>query len=289
MKTVLITGASSGFGLLTTKLLLLRGCRVFAGIRNLFGKNKAIADDLVHWSSDKIGMLTLCEMDVTNDQQVQHVAKLIEDTVGTVDVLINNAGVWPVGQSECFTEDQFRNILDINLLGIHRTCRAIIPLMRKHKKGLIIHMSSQSARIASPFLGLYASTKAAGDMLMEAMKYELKPFGINIVIVQPGTYQTGLFNNALTPADEARKKEYGAFSHIESGIVSYINQSFSQITSRPEEVAEQILKIIQTNGSGSETRVVIDPHPSAGIRTQVELINNISEKVTEKIALSMNL
>lgn len=226
-KTVLITGASRGIGFLTTKLLAEAGHTVFAAMRDLKGKNSEIAEGLVAWAKENALDIRPVELDVTDDISVAAAIETIEaDTA--IDVVINNAGVMPVGVTEAYTPEDITACLDVNLVGVARVCRATLPHMRKRKKGLLIHVSSNAGRLALPFFGLYCASKWALEAYAESMQYELQNFGIETTIVEPGGHATDLVANPPAPSDQNCVSAYGAVSEGPSRLIGMFESIFSQ-------------------------------------------------------------
>ncbi|MDH3710974.1 MAG: SDR family NAD(P)-dependent oxidoreductase, partial [Cyclobacteriaceae bacterium] len=161
MKNVLVTGSSTGFGLLITKRLLEKGYTVFATMRNLSEGNAAKAEKLNQFAQDKSGKLHLLDLDVTDESSVQAaVAKAVE-LEGPVDVLVNNAGVGQGGHTEAFDDAQFKKVFEVNVFGVQRMIRAVLPSMRQRNQGLVINVSSVMGRMIIPFAGIYTASKFA--------------------------------------------------------------------------------------------------------------------------------
>ncbi|MDX1629084.1 MAG: SDR family NAD(P)-dependent oxidoreductase, partial [Fulvivirga sp.] len=144
-KTILITGTSSGFGKLITQTLLNNGHRVISTMRQPDGKNAAAAEEIRSYGNES--NLLIAELDVTQDTSVNNAVEKAIDQFGTIDVLINNAGIGNGGISEGFTTEQFQKLMDVNVTGVHRVTRAVLPAMRKNEQGLIINISSVMGRI----------------------------------------------------------------------------------------------------------------------------------------------
>src|SRR5262249_35854947 len=139
------------------------------------------------------------------------VASVLKDA-GRIDVLINNAGVGATGISETYTIDQVRALFDGNVFGIHRTLRAVLPTFLRQGEGLVVNIGSALGRVTLPFLGLYGGTKFALESISESYRYELSPFGVDVVLVQPSAYPTDIYASALKPADSTRINSYGDVS-----------------------------------------------------------------------------
>ncbi len=182
----LVTGASSGIGLVTAKALVKAGYRVFGTSR------KPVAD------SHGITML-LC--DVTDDGSVQALINEIIERTGRIDLVVNNAGIGLLGGAEESSIAQAQRLFDVNVFGVARVVNAVLPVMRKQKGGRIINMSSILGLIPSPYNAFYASTKHAVEGYSESLDHEVRGFGIRVVLVQPGVTRTS-FEENLTRADQ---------------------------------------------------------------------------------------
>jgi len=184
MKTILITGCSSGFGNMATKYLAEKGNHVIATMRNVNGKNSQSAKDLLDYGNSKGLKIDVLEMDVTSDESVAAAAAQLP----SIDVLINNAGLGYGGAVESFTSEGVLDQLDLNIVGTIRAAQAVLPAMRAQKSGLIIQISSIAGRSAFPGFGVYNASKWGLEGLSEAMRYELAPFGIDIFHIFFETY-----------------------------------------------------------------------------------------------------
>lgn len=207
MKKILITGCSSGFGFDSAKYLAGKGHHVYATMRNVKTKNAEAAAELRDFANSKHVKLEVLEMDVTSDDSVNAAVAQIP----SVDVLINNAGLGFGGAVEAFTSEQCLAQLDLNIVGTLRTSKAVLPGMRAQKSGLIIQVSSIAGRGAFPGFGVYHASKWGLEGLSEAMRYELAPLGIDVVIVEPGPFSTNFFGNIV----QAQSDEIAsAYSHV---------------------------------------------------------------------------
>src|SRR6056297_2948866 len=157
MKNIIITGSSSGFGLKAAKDFADQGNKVFATMRNPDGKNADKKAELEAYSSH----IKVVEMDVTSDDSVNKAMEIILEDAGTIDVLINNAGIMYIGITEAYSVEQSRFQMETNYFGAIRTMQAVLPAMRKEGSGLIINTSSLVGRISPPFFSTYTATKHA--------------------------------------------------------------------------------------------------------------------------------
>ena len=251
-QTILITGTSNGFGNDIAKTLAAEGHRVFATMRDMDGRHRAVAEDL-----RARGIETL-DLDVTDDASVDAAFKaLFEATGGTLDVLVNNAGLASAGLSETFTPDQVRAMFDVNVVGIQRVMRAALPNMRAKGRGLVINMGSILGRVTIPFLGLYGASKYAVEAMTESYRYELSQFGVDVVLIQPGPYPTQLYTAIQTPGDPSRIESYGEVAALPVGFGDYISGLFaSEGAPDPHDIATIISGLVAQPAGQRPARIV---------------------------------
>ncbi|MFM0758005.1 SDR family oxidoreductase [Paraburkholderia strydomiana] len=251
-KTILITGASSGFGRDTAETLAIAGHRVYASMRDVGGRNLLAADAL------RAKGIQIVELDVTDDASVDAAVASVFGKAGRIDVLVNNAGIGAAGVSEAFTTDQVRALFDVNVLGIQRTLRAVLPAFRRQGQGLIVNIGSILGRVTFPFFGLYGATKFALEALTDSYRYELSQFGIDVVLVQPSNYPTNIFASAQLPRDEARAETYGATGAIPRKMVETLTALFeSAHAPNPHHVAEAVAQIVGRPHGARAARIVV--------------------------------
>jgi len=181
----LVTGASSGIGLATARALRRNGYRVFGTSR------KQMSD-----TSDGVTML-IC--DVTDDGSVQSVVEDVVIRAGRIDLLVNNAGIGLLGGAEESSAAQAKALFDVNVFGVVRLTNAVLPVMRRQRKGRIINLSSILGLIPAPFNALYASTKHAIEGYSESLDHEVRTQGIRVVLVEPGVTRTSFEENLTRP------------------------------------------------------------------------------------------
>jgi NAD(P)-dependent dehydrogenase (short-subunit alcohol dehydrogenase family) len=252
-KKILITGASGGFGKLTVLTLLQNGHQVAASMRDINGKNRNVADEL-----RKAGAKVL-EIDVTDETSVTNGVKAaIADLTG-LDVLINNAGMGVLGMQEFFTPTDFQKVFDINVFGVQRMNRAVIPYFRQKNDGLIIYTSSLLGRIALPFYGAYQASKWALEALAENYRVELSTFGIENCIIEPGGYPTAFADNLLRPSDRSREMSYGDFAKVpEAALQNFENVLKSNPQQDPQKVADAFAELIDKPKGDKPFRTAVD-------------------------------
>ena len=251
-KTILITGASTGFGRDTAETLARTGHTVFASFRDIGGRNR------VHAVALRAQNIQVVELDVTNDASVDAAVRAVLSQSKRLDVLINNAGIGAAGVSEAFTPDQVQTLFNINVLGVQRTLRAALPAFRTQKDGLIINIGSILGRVTFPFLGLYGASKFALEAMTESYRYELSQSGIDVVLVQPSAYPTSFFTSSQQPADPQRAGEYGAVGEIPGMMVGTLMERFKDPNApNPHEVAEAIAALISQPKGTRPARTVV--------------------------------
>ena len=222
MKKILITGCSSGFGFNASKYLASKGHQVYATMRNVESKNANPTAELRDYASSNNFKIEVLEMDVTSDESVNAAAKQIP----TVDVLINNAGLGFGGALEAFSSEQCLAQLDLNIVGTLRASKAVLPGMRAQNSGLIIQLSSVAGRGAFPGFGVYHASKWGLEGMSEAMRYELAPLGIDVVIVEPGPFSTNFFPNIVPAVNEDIASAYKHVGEFIDGFGQQVNAAF---------------------------------------------------------------
>ncbi len=251
-KTILITGASTGFGRDTAETLARTGYNVFASMRGPDDKNREHADALRGQNIEVV------ELDVTDSESVDHAVAAVIAKAGRIDVLINNAGVAAAGVSEAVTPEQASALFDVNVIGLHRVTRAVLPELRRHNDGLIINIGSIVGRVTFPFFGFYGASKFAVEALTDSFRYELSQLGIDVALVQPSAYPTEIYASATQPADAARAAEYGTVGEIPGAMFRQFATMFSAPDAPdPHDIAEAIAKLIVTPKGDRPARTVV--------------------------------
>jgi NAD(P)-dependent dehydrogenase (short-subunit alcohol dehydrogenase family) len=265
-KTILITGASTGFGRDTAETLTREGHSVFASFRDRAGRNKSHAEAL---QSKGINVV---ELDVTSDDSVERAVSNVLSVAGRIDVLVNNAGIASAGVSEAFTTEQVKDLFEVNVFGIQRVLRAVLPTLRKQRDGLVINVGSILGRVTFPFFGLYGASKYAVEALTDSYRYELSQLGVDVVLVQPSAYPTNMYASAQQPADKARGESYGEIGAIPAKMFGTFMEIFqSKNAPNPHDVPEAIAKLVcQTKGTRPARVVVGEPYGSDVVNRSVE-------------------
>lgn len=192
MAIILITGASTGIGLATAKLLAAKGHRVFGTSRQ--PEKYSIAD------------FTLLRLYVREDVSVAACVEAVLAQAGRIDVLVNNAGVSLSGAVEEASIEDAKRLFETNFFGVMRMVNAVLPVMRRQRSGLIVNVSSLAGIMGVPYIGMYSASKHALEGYSEALRYEVKSFGIRVALVEPGDTRTDIAVN--TPAPEHTISDY---------------------------------------------------------------------------------
>ena len=250
---VLVTGASGAFGYLTSIQLVENGHQVVGTMRSTKGKNTEVADQL------RSKGVQLVEMDVTNEESVINGVQSAIAFMDGLDIVFNNAGIGANGILESFTVADIQKVFDVNVFGVQRVLRAVLPHFKQQGKGTIIHTSSCIGRITTPFLAAYSASKYALESLAEGYRAELSGFGIESCIVEPGGFPTGFMGAMIQPSDMDRLSQYGEMANLpESALNGYVAYVESIPKQRPERVAEAVTALVETPYGKKPFRTVVD-------------------------------
>jgi NAD(P)-dependent dehydrogenase (short-subunit alcohol dehydrogenase family) len=236
-KVAVVTGSSSGFGLLTVLELARNGFQVIATMRNL-EKRKELMDqaNIIGCAS----LIQIVELDVTSVYSVESFKEYIQK-LGRIDVLINNAGYAGAGFVEEIPIEEYRRQFDTNLFGVIMVTQACLPLMRQQKSGKIINLSSISGLIGFPGLSPYVASKHALEGFSESLRLEMKPFGIDVCLVEPGSFRTNIWSSGKQITEKSLLPESPYFKMMQS-LESHISKG-ENTYGDPNEVAQKIVGI----------------------------------------------
>lgn len=269
MKTILVTGASAGIGEATVKLLLQHGYKVYAAARR--------TERMVDLQTAGAILLSL---DVTDKPSIVSAIQQITRESGGVDVLINNAGYGSLGSIEEVDLDEARRQFEVNVFGLAQLIQLVTPYMREKQAGRIVNISSVAGKIYQPLGGWYHATKFAVEGLSDCLRLELKAFGIDVVVVQPGPIRTEWGDIALKNllANSAK----GPYKKLAEGMSNNFSSFYTEKrASGPEAVAQVIFKAVQAKHP--KTRYAAGKGAS-GILLGRKLV---SDKLFDKIMLGM--
>ena len=231
MATVLITGCSTGIGYATAERMARAGHTVYATMRN-----PQRAPELGQLAQRDSLPITILTMDVDSDESVKTTVAEVLTQDGQIDVLVNNAGIGPIGPVEEVTMADFQAVMQTNYFGVLRCIQAVLPEMRERRSGCIINISSVAGKLYSPYHSAYCASKAAVEALSESLAGEVGPLGIQVVVVQPGVIDTPIIDkmdevsaNTNYP-NQIRLKAYLTASrnnHVPASMVAEVIQSIS--------------------------------------------------------------
>ena len=274
-QTIFITGTNSGFGNLTTNTLLQAGYKVIGSMRDLAGRNKTSAEEL------RARGAIVVEMDVTSDASVNAAVESALAQAGSIDVVVNNAGVGTSGRQESFTTEDWQRLFDINVFGVQRVLRAVIPHFRARRSGSIINISSVLGRMVLPYFGPYNASKHALEALTENYRVELSQFGVDVSMVEPGGFLTDFLGSLITPSDTEREGFYQDIHPTPEEIGAGFAETFANNPDqKPQDVADAVLKLLQTEPAQRPLRTVVD---KLGMGAAVEPYNEAHTGVTQGI------
>ena len=235
-KIALVTGCSSGIGLETSLALGREGFYTFATMRDL-NKNHEIKQSI-----EKENLpIEIIEMDVDDDQSVNSAVKNILAKKEKIDILVNNAGYGMWGTVENVSIQEFKEQFETNFFAIIRMIQKIAPIMRKQNNGHIVNISSVAGRIGFPVSPAYISSKFALEGLSESLRFELMPFGVNVIIIEPGVIKTNFFNSMKMSKNSQKES---AYSDITDRVISGVKM-MAEMGTHPKEVADTIIKAIK--------------------------------------------
>lgn len=283
---VLITGSSTGFGRATAELLGRHGYTVFATMRDCAGRNAKHRDALESLAFQEKLPIQVVEMDVCDDASIYSATTQILERAGRIDVVINNAGVAAIGITEAYTLEKIRALFEVNFFGVVRVNRAVLPTMRRQRSGLLIHVSSAAGRLVVGYFGIYCASKFALEALADSYRFELAPFGVDSVIVEPGIHRTPILEAFQPPDDEKRAVEYRPDGDFTSRVKSVFDAaSASSETPGSAEVAEAFLRLIEMQAGTRPFRTV----PTPAMAPLLEPYNAAAAQIRQAAAQAFNI
>ncbi|NKI72197.1 SDR family NAD(P)-dependent oxidoreductase [Collimonas pratensis] len=281
-QVIVITGASSGFGALAARALAHAGHIVYASMRETKGRNAPQVAEAARYAAEHGVDLRSVELDVAASASVEAgIASIVADC-GRLDAVIHNAGHMSFGPAEAFTPEQFAQLYDINVLSTQRVNRAALPQLRKQGKGLVMWISSSSARGGTPpYLSPYFAAKAAMDSLAVSYASELARWGIETAIIVPGAFTKGTnhFAHAGAPADQARAAEYdsGPYARVPQQALQGL-AALEPADADAGSVAEAIVAVIGLPFGSRPFRTHIDPSQDG-----CEIVNGVADRVRSEM------
>ncbi|MFF9105157.1 SDR family NAD(P)-dependent oxidoreductase [Streptomyces rubrogriseus] len=277
---VLVTGAATGIGNLTSRALAASGHTVYASMSDIKGRNAAHAQELLNLARKESRDIHVVELDVLVDASVEAAVSTILDESGQLDTVMHNAGHLYIGYVEAFTPEDIQHLFDINAIGIQRVNRAVLPHMRARRSGTLLYVGSTTSVVVPPFLGPYVASKSAADALAQVTAYEVGRFGIETTIVMPGPFTQGTehFPNASRAGDEERNRAYVRLDPMAERTEAATEALFPPgVDAHPRAVAEEIARILALPRGTRPFRTVVD-FSEAG----VEEVNGVLYRAQEQ-------
>src|SRR6476661_2217487 len=287
-KSIMSTGASSGFVALTARALARAGHTVYASMRETKGRNAPQVEQAKKFAKDNDVDLRAIELDVSSQESCDAAIREIIAKNGRLDVVIHNAGHMVFGPAEAFTPEQLAELYDVNVLSTQRLNRAALPQLRKQRRGLVVWVSSSSSAGGTPpYLAPYFASKAGMDALAVVYAHELSRWGIETSIIVPGAFTSGTnhFAHAGSPADKARVAEYEAGPY--KGFADDIMNGFKSTVppnAGPSAVGDAIVKVVDTPFGNRPFRVHIDPTQDGA-----EVVNAVGDRVRAEMLRRIGL
>ena len=240
-KVAIITGSSSGIGHATALLLARNRFHTYATMRNI---KKSV--DIMEIANRERLPLQVIQLDVNDDTSIRNSIEKVISEKQRIDLLVNNAGYGLVGAFEDLSVEEIKSQFETNFFGVIRLTQQVLPIMRKQKSGTIVNVSSGAGRIGFPGMSAYVSSKFALEGLSESMSYELEPFGIKSVIIEPGVIRTNFKKNAVMSKKSLDDSSISPYSSIIQKMDASITSIIEHATP-PEEVAKAILHVVTSN------------------------------------------
>lgn len=256
----LVTGTSSGFGRAIAAALATAGHQVYGTVRSAGSQ-----------TPPGVSPVTL---DITRDDEVAAGVESVMRNSGRIDVLVNNAGIGIGGAIEDFTVEEAKEQFDTNFFGTHRMCRAVLPHMRAAGRGHIVNMGSLGGKIAVPFGGFYCASKFALEAYSEAMRMEVRPFGISVSVIEPGDFATSITSNRRMSAETVVASAYYERCTRAEGKMSEDEQKNKDLS----PVVNAVLEIVS-----SRAPALRYPVATATQRFLVALRNILPQTVFQKM------
>ncbi len=285
-KTILITGAGSGFGLLTVQTLLRAGWTVYAGIREPDARNAERAAAVRNYAEHCDGTGIVVDLDILKEESCAATVRLIDERDGGIDAVFHNAGHLFIGFTEAFTPAQMRLAFETNAMGVHILNRAVLPMMRAAGRGALVYNSTGSAYVVGPFMGPYVMGKMAFDAIAEATAYEVGAFGIESVIIMPGAFTKGTshFDTHVDPADQKVVSDYIRLQDDFDRYAPGLERLFEGREQPAQAVADEVARVLALPRGEKPLRTEVDfSEWGAGV------VDVVSQHETRRLWANMGL
>jgi NAD(P)-dependent dehydrogenase (short-subunit alcohol dehydrogenase family) len=278
IRVAVVTGSSSGIGFETALTLARNGFQTYATMRNI-----AKSENIKSIATKENLPIYIEQLDVTDNKSVTNAIQAIVSKADRIDVLVNNAGYALTGAFEDLAIEEIKAQYETNLFGLIRTSQAVLPIMRKQKSGVIVNISSGAGRFGYPGGSAYVSTKFAVEGLSESMAYEIEPFGIKVILVEPGVIKTNI-TNGMVVAKKSQNPNSPYFQIMQKMSTSF-EHMLENASSSPDLVAKVVLQAV-TSENPSLSRYLA----GKDVESWIEAKRNMSDDEFHKmIKRSFNL
>ena len=274
-KVAVVTGSSSGIGYETTLALARNRFYTYATMHTLEGESEQKIKNIAKRENVALQVI---QLDVNNDKSVIDAINRIVEEKGRIDVTVNNAGYALVGAFEETSMDEIMAQFETNFFGAVRVMQAVIPVMRKQRIGKIINITSMGGRIAIPLDSIYHGTKFALEGLSESIQYELEPFGIKIILIEPGAVGSNFWKN-LKMAMKISNPNISVYRQLENNMSEALKQMI-QNTIPSSEVAKVILQAVTSDNP--EFRYVVGQDAAMIIEARVSMSDKEFQNLIKK-------
>jgi len=270
-KVILITGCSSGIGFASADLLANAGHTVYATAR----RSESVAK-LEVWAKSFAGRAVADRLDVTDPDSIESVVARIAKEQGRIDCVVNNAGYGQAGPIEEVSLDAWRRQFDTNLFGVAAVTQQVLPMMRSQRSGRVINVSSVVAHLSLPMMGPYCASKHALDAMSLALRVELAPFGVDVVMIEPGPIETE-FRPNVDQHLESKGNENSPYKRLGDAMDRYWNRSFGKTAAKPSAVARAIQKAIESKRPKTRYRI------TAPAKFVPHLVSHLPDRLLDRI------
>ncbi|HKV26814.1 MAG TPA: SDR family oxidoreductase [Candidatus Acidoferrales bacterium] len=275
--TVLITGGTDGLGRAAAILFASEGWRVFAAGRN--AQKRAALEQL---AEEKSLSLETIDLDVTSDDSAARAVAEIQRRAGPIDVLVNNAGIGIVATMEEISLDDLRKQFETNVFAAVRVAQHVLPSMRERRRGRIINMSSVAGRVTNPLFGPYSGSKHALEAVSDAMRLEVAPFGIHVVLIEPGFIPTNMGQTSTELSSQyMRNASSSPYARTYLGFL----QAWKKITAKPRYTPEDCAQVILRAARATNPRARYPVTREAQIAIAMRWL--LSDRRMDKITMRM--
>lgn len=276
-KVILITGCSSGIGFASADLLARAGHTVYATAR----RHESLAK-LDEWSKTHANRAFADRLDVTELASIESVVSRIENEQGRIDCVVNNAGYGQAGPVEEVSLDAWRRQFETNLFGIAAVTQRVLPMMRSRRSGRIINLSSVVAHLSLPMMGPYCASKHAVDAMSLALRVELAPYNVDVVLIEPGPIETEFRPNVDQNLETKETKENGEnedspYKRLGDAMDRYWNRSFGKTAGKPGAVARAIQKAVESRRPKTRYRI------TAAAKFVPHLVSHLPDRLLDRI------